>query len=180
VGRINFQLLLSAIGTAVTGPARGRCFSGAGSQYKSLIRAACQHDDRHISGGASSSTARTLSIGDVSALQNGTHTTSTGTVQFFTDPTTALAAMRFPHHGEIGRRNVLRGHSFWSLDSSVLKNFKISETWGRIQVRWESFNAFDHNVFALPNANVTSASFGQITAAATAQREMQFGIRWNF
>ncbi len=41
-------------------------------------------------------------------------------------------------------------------------------------------NAFDHNAFGLPNANIRSSSFGLITTTASAPREMQFALRYDF
>lgn len=102
------------------------------------------------------------------------------TIQYFNDPTAALAALRFPHHGEIGNRNILRGPAFWNLDTAVLKNIKMPWEGQRIQLRWESYNALNHNSFALPNASFTSAAFGQVTASSSTPREMQFAIRYEF
>jgi hypothetical protein len=103
-----------------------------------------------------------------------------GNIQFFKDPATALAALSVPLHGTIGNRNNLRGPSFWNLDSAVLKDIKISEKWGKLQLRWEAYNLFNHNAFATPNSNILSTSFGLITSSATTPREMQFAIRWDF
>jgi hypothetical protein len=116
---------------------------------------------------------------------------TTGQIQFFADPkavfnsaspaTIAASAVRFPHHGEIGNRNSFRGPSFWNLDTVLMKNFPISEKWGRIQLRWEAFNVFNHNAFSTPSTvSITSTSLGVITTSATAPREMQFAIRWDF
>jgi hypothetical protein len=112
-------------------------------------------------------------------LVNSTHDAN-GNIQFFQDPTTALAALKFPLNGTIGNRNNLRGPSFWNLDSAVLKDIKISEKWGKIQLRWEAYNLFNHNSLSTPNSSITSGSFGFITASASSAREMQFAIRWDF
>ncbi|HKP45868.1 MAG TPA: TonB-dependent receptor [Pyrinomonadaceae bacterium] len=106
--------------------------------------------------------------------------TSNNTIQYWNDATAALATLRFPHHGEIGNRNVLRGPGFWNLDTAVLKNIKMPWEGQRIQLRWESYNALNHNSFGLPNASFTSASFGQITTSSSTPREMQFAIRYEF
>jgi hypothetical protein len=131
-------------------------------------------------------------VGNPGALQQSIHDDSaTGQVQFFADPkavfdstnptTIAASAVRFPHHGEIGNRNAFRGPGFWNLDAAVLKNFPISEKWGRIQLRWELFNTFNHNAFSFPSTlGITSTSLGVITTSASTPREMQFAIRWDF
>jgi hypothetical protein len=118
--------------------------------------------------------------GDGSALLEGIND-SGSTIQFFGDADAARAALRFPRHGEIGTRNNLRGPGFWNVDLNVLKNFRLpwSET-QKLQFRWEMYNAFNHNSFALPNVNITQATFGQITGSASTAREMQFALRYEF
>ena len=126
--------------------------------------------------------------GPISALRGQIHDDEDGTIQFFNNPTAVFdpsapteGLLRYPRHGEIGSRNVLRGPGFWNLDTAVLKNFQMpwSES-HRLQIRWETFNLFNHNSFALPNANVNSGAFGTITASASTPREMQFAIRYEF
>jgi hypothetical protein len=127
--------------------------------------------------------------GDRNALKASVHDTPAG-IQFFADPEAALAAVRYPRHGEIGNRNVLRSTPYWNVDSAVLKNFRLpwSET-QRIQLRWESYNLFNHNVFAPPSTNnnpgvnalnIGAGNFGIITAVQSTARVMQFGLRWDF
>ncbi len=126
--------------------------------------------------------------GTISALRGQIHDDEDGTIQFFNNPTAVFdpsapteGLLRYPRHGEIGARNVLRGPGFWNIDTALLKNFQMpwSES-HRLQIRWEAFNLFNHNSFALPNANVNSGAFGTITASASAAREMQFAIRYEF
>jgi hypothetical protein len=125
---------------------------------------------------------------NVGALQEGIHDATNGTIQFFADPTVVFnsanptaGVLRFPHHGEIGARNILRGPSFWNLDTALLKTFKMpwSET-QNLQIRWESFNLFNHNSFGLPAVGITGTTFGTITTSASAPREMQFAFRYTF
>ena len=42
---------------------------------------------------------------------------------------------------------------------SLLRNWRISER-GRLQFRWEVFNAFNHANFGLPNADVNLLTAG--------------------
>ena len=126
--------------------------------------------------------------GNLAALQPRIHDAAGNTIQFFDNPTTVFdpqnptaGVLRFPRHGEIGSRNILRGPSFWNLDTAVMKNFKMP--WSEqqsLQIRWESFNVFNHHSFGLPAVNITAGSFGQITTSASAAREMQFAIRYSF
>ena len=125
---------------------------------------------------------------NVGALQEQIHDASNGTIQFFNDPSVVFnptnptaGVLRFPRHGEIGNRNILRGPGFWNLDTAVLKNFKMP--WAEshvLQIRWESFNAFNHHSFGLPAVGITGTTFGTITTSASAPREMQFAIRYSF
>jgi Carboxypeptidase regulatory-like domain len=101
-----------------------------------------------------------------------------GDIQFFADG--ALDHFRNPFAGETGNRNNLRGGSYWGMDLAVLKNFKLPWEGQRIQVRWESYNLFNHNVFGLPNANINDPNFGVINTTASAPREMQFAVRYDF
>jgi hypothetical protein len=119
--------------------------------------------------------------GSGAALQGQIHDAPGGTIQFFADPATARAEFRNPFGGEIGGRNILRGPGFWNVDMALLKNFQMP--WSenhRLQIRWETYNTFNHHSFGLPNANFASGSFGQITTSASTPREMQFAIRYEF
>ena len=127
--------------------------------------------------------------GNSGALQGSIHDDATaGTIQFFADPRAVFnsqrpldGAIRFPHHGEIGNRNVFRGPGFWNLDTALLKNFQMpwSESQS-LQLRWETFNLFNHNSFGLPAVGITGATFGTITTSASNPREMQFALRYTF
>ena len=103
-----------------------------------------------------------------------------GNIQFFADPDAALAAFRNPQNGEVGNRNVLRGPSFWNLDLGLQKNFRLPWENTRLQIRADAFNVFNHNAFGLPNVNINSTTFGQITTTATTPRVMQFAVRLDF
>lgn len=118
--------------------------------------------------------------GAASSLRERIHD-SGSTIQFFGDPTTALAALRYPQHGEIGNRNVIRSSGFWNLDTALMKTIKMP--WSErheLRVIWQSFNAFNHNSFGLPNANIASPTFGLITGSASTPRDMQFALRYQF
>lgn len=131
----------------------------------------------------------TVLEGDLSVLKASIHDTPAG-IQFFADPEAVLAVAKYPRHGQVGSRNVLRSQPYWNVDSAVLKNFKLpwSET-QRIQLRWEAYNLFNHNVFSPPSTNndpninalnIGASNFGIITAVQSTARVMQFGLRWDF
>jgi len=126
---------------------------------------------------------------NVGTLQEGIHNdTTTGAIQFFNDPKAVFnpakpldGTIRFPKHGEIGSRNMFRGPSFWNVDTALIKTFQMP--WSEhhnIQIRWESFNLFNHNSFGLPAVGITGTTFGQITTSASTPREMQFAFRYSF
>jgi len=125
--------------------------------------------------------------GNASALRESIHDTGS-TIQFFGDPLAVFdatkplsGAVRYPQHGEIGNRNILRGPGFWNTDLAVLKNFKLWSESKRLQFRWEMYNAFNHNAFSLPSTlSIASSALGLITTSATTPREMQFALRFEF
>jgi hypothetical protein len=122
------------------------------------------------------------------ALKQNIKDATGGTIQFFNDPTAVFdtdnptnGVLRYPRHGEIGTRNNLRGPGFYNLDTAVVKNFNLRPDGAtRLVFRWEMYNAFNHNAFALPATNISLPTFGQITQSSTTPREMQFALRLQF
>ncbi len=77
-------------------------------------------------------------------------------------------------------RNILRGPAFFKTDFSVIKNTPITERVD-LQFRAEFFNLFNNANFRFPNANASSAQFGQITSTVDeSQRIIQFGLKLLF
>jgi hypothetical protein len=105
---------------------------------------------------------------------------SGATVRFFADRDAALGAFRNVTAGESGTRNNLRGPSFWNVDLSLAKNFRLPWEGHRLQLRMDMFNAFNKNFFGLPSVNINAASFGDITTSASSPREIQFAVRYDF
>ena len=74
-------------------------------------------------------------------------------------------------------RNFLRGPRYFNTDFGLLKVVKANGRIG-LQFRAEAFNLFNTVNFALPNNNLASAQFGQITAVIPdSQRIIQFGLK---
>jgi len=118
--------------------------------------------------------------GDKSAFAVDIHNVGT-TIQYFKDPVAANAAFRFPHHGELGSRNVLRGPMFWGADMGLAKRF--TAPWNenhRFTLRVDAFNVTNTNAFSTPNLAKDGASFGLITSSANNPREIQFALRYDF
>jgi hypothetical protein len=110
---------------------------------------------------------------------HGTINTSGQNITYFGGDAASLGFTN-PQNGQIGVRNNLRGPRFWNVDLGIAKNFALPWEGQRLQIRADAFNAFNDNFFSLPNANINSTSFGQITSSASAPREIQFAIRWDF
>jgi hypothetical protein len=75
-----------------------------------------------------------------------------------------------PAAGEVGNepRNAFRGPGFRNADISLVKNFNLRSFTGRgsrIQVRLETFNAFNWLNLNNPVSNTNSANFGKVTGA---------------
>lgn len=94
-------------------------------------------------------------------------------------------------YGNAGR-NILIGPSFKSVDLSLQKNFRVTES-SRVQFRWEVFNAFNHPNYQVPTfllpTNIQSIPLGTLrsttnigrpTATANEGREMQFALKFLF
>ena len=118
--------------------------------------------------------------GDLSAFSPDIHDTPAG-IQYFADPLAAQAALRYPHHGELGARNLFRGPNFWGLDMGLGKKFAMP--WNenhKLTLRVDAFNVTNTNAFNLPNLTLGSTSFGLVTSSANTPRELQWGIRYDF
>jgi hypothetical protein len=76
------------------------------------------------------------------------------------------------------RRNILDGPGLYSVNWSLSRNFRITDS-GKLQFRWEVFNLLNHPNFQLPNDNMDEAGVGSITKAA-APRSMQLGAKYTF
>jgi len=73
----------------------------------------------------------------------------------------------------------IRGDGIRNLDLSLSKEFKVRE--GKVlQVRAETFNAFNHQRFAFPDTGSGDGTFGTVTSTTNNFRRMQFGARFQF
>ena len=99
-----------------------------------------------------------------------------------TAPTFTNYAFTSVAPGQTGNvaRTLINGPRQFNVNAALLKNINFTETL-RVQLRMEAFNLFN-NVNFFNNtqlANVTSATFGQITSAGAA-RQVQFAARFEF
>jgi len=73
----------------------------------------------------------------------------------------------------------IRGDGIRNLDLSLSKEFKVRE--GKLlQVRAETFNAFNHQRFSFPDTGSGDGSFGTVNSTTNNFRRMQFGARFQF
>jgi hypothetical protein len=85
--------------------------------------------------------------------------------------------------GNVARGSLI-GPGFWDLDTSLAKNFSVTEQ-VNLQFRAEAFNVFNHPNFASPNpvvfsGNSYNSSAGSITATSNASRQIQFALKLLF
>jgi hypothetical protein len=97
--------------------------------------------------------------------------------------TSAFARVTEVRFGNVGR-NPLRGPGAVSMDMSLFRTFKVTQTFD-LQFRAEAFNVTNTPHFSQPNGNVNSSNFGKIlsTDDAWAQgrsRQFRFGLRLSF
>jgi len=97
-----------------------------------------------------------------------------GQLYFDTSAFATVTTVRFGTSG----RNIMRGPGVLNTDLTVMRTFSVKERF-QLSFRGEAFNLANTSHFNNPNATVTSASFGQITAA-TGERQIRFGLRLQF
>jgi outer membrane receptor protein involved in Fe transport len=72
--------------------------------------------------------------------------------------------------------NTAPGPGLWTFDTSLFKNFAITERWS-LQFRSEFFNALNHPNFAQPVATLGVPQFGTVTGQSTPPRQIQFALK---
>jgi hypothetical protein len=90
------------------------------------------------------------------------------------------------------RTDAIRGPGFWNLDSSLMKDFHLTEA-RYVEFRWEVFNALNHQNLGLPNTTFclppnpdgstdlvhqSGCTFGKITGVQTDPRNMTFALKF--
>ena len=83
-----------------------------------------------------------------------------------------------PGPGTLGR-DTFTAPGWYNLDFSVIKDTRITET-KMVQFRAEFFNIFNVATFGGPVSTVGSPGFGHTGYTATAEREIQLGLRFVF
>jgi hypothetical protein len=92
--------------------------------------------------------------------------------------------------GNVGRNSMTTPH-LQQIDAALAKTFRLPK--GRVQVRVEAFNVFNHPVWGAPNGNILAGAkfpgapenaahqgFGVITSTALPMRQIQLGVKYSF
>jgi hypothetical protein len=74
---------------------------------------------------------------------------------------------------------ILRSDFNKDLDLSCIRIFPIRES-KRLQFRLEAFNITNTPVFAIPDNNITDPNFGQVSATANTERQLQLALKFYF
>lgn len=109
--------------------------------------------------------------------ENAPHTLQQwfNTACFQTNPAVGTLVANIP--GTAGR-GVVQGPPTQRFDFTMTKNIRFGETM-RLQLRGEAFNIFNHTNFRTLSTNVTSATYGQVTAVRD-PRTIQLGAKFIF
>jgi hypothetical protein len=75
-----------------------------------------------------------------------------------------------------GGRNSIQQPGLNNWDLGVFKNIRITEQFNA-QLRWETFNSWNHTQFGSANLTTTSPNFGRILSTRVGPRRMQLGLK---
>ncbi len=93
---------------------------------------------------------------------------------------TATRPASYHYRGWPFRFADVRGPALSNVDLSIDKRWRINERGADVQLRGEALNAFNHALFANPTTDQFNGGFGQITATANYQRQIQVMLRVGF
>ena len=121
--------------------------------------------------------------------RTGRFTDSDGATNIFQNNAEAILAFRFPHPGELGIRNNLRGQGFFGTDTGLSKTWKLSESQA-LKFNWNIYNVTNTPRFGFeassggPTGAVgfldIAGSFGKYNQTLNKPRIMEFGLRYSF
>jgi len=74
----------------------------------------------------------------------------------------------------------MTGPGLAQFDFNVTRTFNYFGEGRKMELRWDMLNAFNNTHFGVPNNDVTSGQFGQITNLAGDPRIMQFALKFIF
>jgi hypothetical protein len=81
------------------------------------------------------------------------------------------------------RNGVIRGPRYLNVDSSMFKDFHITERQA-VGFRFDAFNVFNIASYGNPDIGITDSAFGNISdqtpAVRSQERRLQFALRYSF
>jgi hypothetical protein len=89
---------------------------------------------------------------------------------------------RFPHPGESGSRNNIRGPGYFGIDMGLRKSWSMTER-SKLFFSWQVYNVTNSVRFDAANAFPTidsAGSFGKYSNTLTRPRVMEFALRLSF
>jgi hypothetical protein len=92
--------------------------------------------------------------------------------------TAAFAQPALYTFGTAGR-NIIEGPGIINMDLSLTKRVAMGGA-RNLEFRAEVFNVANHPIFGLPDANLSSATYGRINATRIDSRQIQFALRFAF
>jgi hypothetical protein len=98
------------------------------------------------------------------------------TIDAWFDKTAFVLPAQFAY-GDSGG-GILREDSYKTLDFSLFKQFRLGTH--RLQFRAEVFNLTNTASFNAPNTAIDTAAGGRVTSTASAPRQMQFALKYDF
>jgi hypothetical protein len=106
---------------------------------------------------------------------------ATGTAGAFQDPNFSVSSSSAPYtFGDLPRTTAeFRTPMFFNEDFSILKRTALSERQNLV-FKAEMINAFNRHVFAGPDTNPYSSTFGGVFGTADTARQIQFILRYEF
>jgi hypothetical protein len=112
------------------------------------------------------------------AIASNFHATHSQWVDGFNLPSNFFSAPCLGCVGNLGR-NTFVGPGYWAVDTSLVKNIRVSERL-HLQFRAEAFNVFNHTNFLLGNnTSLHDPLFGS-AGGTNPPRNLQFGLKVSF
>ena len=93
-----------------------------------------------------------------------------------------FARSRFPHPGESGSRNNIRGPGYFGIDLALRKSWNVTEK-SKLNFSWQVYNVTNSVRFDAANAFPTidsAGSFGKYSNTLTRPRVLEFSLRYSF
>jgi Carboxypeptidase regulatory-like domain/TonB dependent receptor/TonB-dependent Receptor Plug Domain len=112
------------------------------------------------------------------AIANHVHAAHSQWADGFNLPDNFFSAPCLGCVGNLGR-NTFVGPGYWAVDTSLLKNIRISDRF-RLQFRAEAFNVFNHTNFLIGDNTSLHDSFFGVAGGTDPPRNLQFGLKVSF